>query len=97
MVTSPADRTAAEQRRQASRRSTSRPARSTWAARAQPTGPRRRSGLVVRRRKGQVVLDLRGWASSRAAGCLLYLHIDREGRVAAGTYLQRGDRSAPLL
>lgn len=48
------------------------------------------SGLVVRSELGEVVMDLDGDGFEQSGWVLLYMHIYHEGRVAAGTYLARG-------
>lgn len=48
-------------------------------------------GLVVRSEQGAVVLDLDGDGFEGTGWAVLYMHIESRGRVAPGTYLQRGD------
>jgi murein DD-endopeptidase MepM/ murein hydrolase activator NlpD len=55
-----------------------------WALAAAP-------GLVLRSENGVVVLDLDGDGSEQTGWVLLYLHVARNGRVQAGTLVQRGD------
>ena len=55
-----------------------------WALAAAP-------GLVVRSENGVVTLDLDGDGNEQTGWVLLYLHVARNGRVAAGTQVQRGD------
>ena len=50
------------------------------------------SGLVVRSESGGVLLDLDGDGFEQSGWVLFYLHIDAEGRVEPGTYLDRGQR-----
>jgi LysM repeat protein len=49
-------------------------------------------GLVVRSGDGQVLLDLDGDGFEQSGWVVLYLHVYEADRVAAGTYLQRGER-----
>ena len=56
-----------------------------WAAAAAP-------GQVVSSESGTVLLDLDGDGFEQSGWVLLYLHIDSEGRVEPGTYLERGQR-----
>lgn len=49
-------------------------------------------GKVVRSENGEVLLDLDGDGFEQTGWVLLYMHIYPEGRVRAGTYLQRGQR-----
>ncbi len=56
-----------------------------WATAAAP-------GLVLRSENGEVWMDLDGDGFEQSGWVLLYLHIYAEGRVEAGTYLQRGQR-----
>lgn len=49
-------------------------------------------GLVVRSGDGQVILDLDGDGFEQSGWVLVYLHIDAQDRVPAGTYLRRGER-----
>lgn len=50
------------------------------------------SGLVVRSENGVVVINLDGDGSEQTGWNLLYLHIARDGRIAAGSWVQTGDR-----
>lgn len=50
------------------------------------------SGLVVRSRDGAVVIDLDGDGSEQTGWNLLYLHIAREERIPAGSWVQTDDR-----
>ncbi|MCX7682093.1 MAG: LysM peptidoglycan-binding domain-containing M23 family metallopeptidase, partial [Anaerolineae bacterium] len=50
------------------------------------------SGLVVRSEDGELVLDLDGDGFEQSGWVLFYLHLYSEGRVEAGTYVQRGQR-----
>ncbi|RLC68253.1 MAG: hypothetical protein DRI48_00070 [Chloroflexi bacterium] len=50
------------------------------------------SGLVLRSENGAVVIDLDGDGFEQSGWTLLYLHIYAEGRIEAGTYVQRGQR-----
>jgi murein DD-endopeptidase MepM/ murein hydrolase activator NlpD len=47
-------------------------------------------GLVVRSDYGEVLMDLDGDGYEQSGWILLYMHVYNEGRVEAGTYLQRG-------
>jgi len=58
---------------------------SEWSAAAAP-------GLVLRSENGEVLVDLDGDGFEQSGWVLLYLHVYHEGRVAAGTLLQRGQR-----
>jgi hypothetical protein len=49
------------------------------------------AGLVVRSEHGVVVQDLDGDGDENTGWVLLYVHIDRVGRVDAGTWLEAGD------
>jgi murein DD-endopeptidase MepM/ murein hydrolase activator NlpD len=49
-------------------------------------------GLVVRSEHGAVVLDLDGDGFESTGWAILYMHLESRGRVAEGTYLQRGDK-----
>lgn len=49
------------------------------------------AGLIVRSDKGVVVEDLDGDGYEQTGWDLLYLHIATEGRVPAGTYVQKND------
>lgn len=57
----------------------------TWVTAAAP-------GLIVRSDRGVVVEDLDGDGFEQTGWDLLYLHIAAEGRVSAGTFVQRNDR-----
>ena len=50
------------------------------------------SGQVLRSENGVVVVDLDGDGFEQSGWTLLYLHVYAEGRVEAGTYVQRGQR-----
>ena len=50
------------------------------------------SGLVLRSKNGEVLLDLDGDGHAQTGWVLLYLHIYSEGRVEEGTYVERGER-----
>jgi len=50
------------------------------------------AGLVVRSGNGVVMLDLDGDGREQTGWNLLYLHLDDEGRVPEGTFVERGDR-----
>jgi len=50
------------------------------------------SGLVVRSEHGELVLDLDGDGFEQSGWVLCYLHLYDAGRVAAGTFVQRGQR-----
>ena len=58
---------------------------SEWVTAAAP-------GRVLRSENGEVVMDLDGDGFEQSGGVLLYLHIYADGRVEAGTTLQRGQR-----
>jgi LasA protease len=47
--------------------------------------------LVVRSEHGAVVLDLDGDGIEGTGWAVLYMHLESRGRVAAGTFLRRGD------
>lgn len=49
-------------------------------------------GRVVRSENGEVLVDLDGDGFEQTGWVLLYMHIYAEGRVRAGTYVQRGQR-----
>lgn len=49
-------------------------------------------GLIVRSDRGAVVQDLDGDGQEQTGWTMLYMHIEGDGRVEAGTYLQAGDR-----
>ncbi len=49
-------------------------------------------GLVVRSAEGAVVQDLDGDGVEQTGWSVLYMHIDSHQRVAAGTFLQAGER-----
>ncbi len=49
-------------------------------------------GLIVRSDEGRVVQDLDGDGNEGTGWDLLYMHIDGDGRVEAGTYLKAGER-----
>ncbi len=49
-------------------------------------------GRVVRSENGEVLVDLDGDGFEQTGWALLYMHIYAEGRVRAGTYVQRGQR-----
>jgi LasA protease len=49
-------------------------------------------GLVLRSENGEVVVDLDGDGFEQSGWTLLYLHVYAEGRVEAGTHVQRGQR-----
>jgi LasA protease len=50
------------------------------------------AGLVLRSEDGQVIIDLDGDGFEQSGWVLLYLHMYVEGRVEAGTVVQRGQR-----
>jgi len=50
------------------------------------------SGRVIRSENGQVVVDLDGDGFEQSGWVLLYMHVYREGRVEAGTVIERGQR-----
>ena len=50
------------------------------------------SGLVLHSENGQVVIDLDGDGFEQSGWTLLYLHVYAQDRVAAGAYVQRGQR-----
>ena len=50
------------------------------------------SGLVVRSENGEVVIDLDGDGFEQSGWVLAHLHVYGEGRVEAGTTVQRGQR-----
>jgi LasA protease len=50
------------------------------------------AGKIVRSDYGSVVLDLDGDGRETTGWDILYLHIADEGRVPAGTYVEKGDR-----
>ncbi|MBS3784876.1 MAG: LysM peptidoglycan-binding domain-containing protein [Anaerolineae bacterium] len=50
------------------------------------------SGRVLRSENGEVIVDLDGDGFEQTGWVLLYLHIYQEGRVEAGTYVERGER-----
>lgn len=49
-------------------------------------------GLVIRSENGTVVIDLDGDGRENSGWALLYLHVDKDGRVAAGKLVEEGDR-----
>ncbi len=49
-------------------------------------------GLIVRADGGRVVQDLNGDGNEGTGWTILYMHIEGEDRVQAGTYLKAGDR-----
>jgi len=49
-------------------------------------------GLVLRSDNGEVVMDLDGDGYEQSGWVLVYMHIHEQGRVEAGTWLQRGQR-----
>jgi murein DD-endopeptidase MepM/ murein hydrolase activator NlpD len=49
-------------------------------------------GLVLRSTFGEVVVDLDGDGHEQTGWVLLYMHVYHEGRVEAGTWLERGQR-----
>ena len=57
----------------------------TWVTASAP-------GLIVRSERGVVIEDLDGDGYEQTGWDLVYLHIATEGRVAAGTYVQKNDR-----
>jgi LasA protease len=57
----------------------------TWVTAAAP-------GLIVRSERGVVIEDLDGDGYEQTGWDLVYLHIATDGRVAAGTYVQKNDR-----
>ncbi len=57
----------------------------TWVTAAAP-------GLIVRSERGVVIEDLDGDGYEQTGWDLVYLHIATNGRIAAGTYVQRNDR-----
>jgi LasA protease len=50
------------------------------------------SGLVVRSAEGVVIQDLDGDGYEETGWNLFYMHVATEGRVAVGTWLERGER-----
>ncbi|UCC63071.1 MAG: LysM peptidoglycan-binding domain-containing protein [Anaerolineae bacterium] len=50
------------------------------------------SGLVVRSQTGEVVVDLDGDGYEQSGWVLTYLHLAADGRVPAGTWVERGQR-----
>jgi hypothetical protein len=57
---------------------------SSWATAAAP-------GLVVYSQDGEVLVDLDGDGYEQTGWVLFYLHMGSEGRVEAGTWVDRGD------
>lgn len=49
-------------------------------------------GLVLCSENGEVIVDLDGDGFEQTGWVMLYLHVHHEGRVEAGTYLERGER-----
>lgn len=49
-------------------------------------------GLIIRARDGAVVQDLDGDGFEQTGWTILYMHIDSQGRVRPGTYLQAGEK-----
>jgi len=60
------------------------PISTAWAVAAAP-------GVVIRSEHGEVVLDLDGDGLEQTGWTLLYLHVDKQDRVAAGRVLKAGD------
>ena len=49
-------------------------------------------GLVIRSENGTVVIDLDGDGRENSGWALLYLHVDKDGRIAEGELVEEGDR-----
>jgi len=49
-------------------------------------------GLILRSDQGEVIQDLDGDGLEQTGWVLMYMHIESRDRVAAGTYVQAGDR-----
>jgi LasA protease len=49
-------------------------------------------GQVIRSENGTVVIDLDGDGRENSGWALLYLHVDKDGRVAEGEFVEEGDR-----
>ena len=49
-------------------------------------------GVVIRSENGTVVIDLDGDGRENSGWALLYLHIDKDGRIAEGELVEEGDR-----
>ncbi len=49
-------------------------------------------GQVIRSENGTVVLDLDGDGRENSGWALLYLHVDKDGRIPAGEFVEAGDR-----